>query len=367
MLRGGYYARVSSDQQEDNYSIPTQVAANEQKLAALGAEIGDERFRYVETFTGERLDWRVVLQGLLRDVRTGMLDVLVVYDGDRFARDGVDRLLLRRECEKHGCRVVYVLNDPGEGEYAEIIDYVGGWGSKRELAQIKERIGRGKRARLADGKPLLGGYPRFGYDWNDERDGFVIHERTAEIVRYIYSLAALGSAARGIARALNNERVITPSSLYVERHPKTKRHVALTWSDKAVRDIIRDPIYKGQYTAKSFRCHRRPENGKWTTRATDPSERLVLAGVAPAIVEEEIWEAANGHLDRQQVLSPRNSKNPEAFLLRGGYARCGYCGNTATARTTGGGLRYMCNQLNADRHVCPRWSIAAEIIDGQVW
>jgi hypothetical protein len=63
-----------------------------------------------------------------------------------------------------------------------------------------------------------------------------------------------------------------------------------------------------------------------------PERTLLPDGVVPPIVDAALFRAAGETLQRNRNSEgPRRSSNPQAHLLRNGYARCGQCGAALTA------------------------------------
>jgi site-specific DNA recombinase len=76
------------------------------------------------------------------------------------------------------------------------------------------------------------------------------------------------------------------------------------------------------------------------------------------------------HLNQQQAT--RNNQHPERALLRGGIARCGYCGYALypnSRQSPYGVLRtvYMCSHRHRTHPDCQAHSIAAHLLDNAVW
>jgi site-specific DNA recombinase len=92
---------------------------------------------------------------------------------------------------------------------------------------------------------------------------------------------------------------------------------------------------------------------------------VLFADVIPPLVSRELAAAAQAQLARNWTESIRNNRNPEAALLRGGFARCGYCGKTL--RVSGTNNTYQCNRSNQDRYGCPSFAITCHVLDAAVW
>ena len=108
MSRAITYTRVSSDDQGDNYSLPTQLAAcrtyAEQHGMVIVAELSD-------IMTGSVLE-RPGLTKLRQIVGVGGCDVLIVYAQDRLTRSVAHMLLLRDELRAGGVALHAVGRGP---------------------------------------------------------------------------------------------------------------------------------------------------------------------------------------------------------------------------------------------------------------
>jgi site-specific DNA recombinase len=78
------------------------------------------------------------------------------------------------------------------------------------------------------------------------------------------------------------------------------------------------------------------------------------------IIEERLT------LNKQRA--SRNTKEPEAALLRGGYVRCGHCGRSMAVRPQKGGTyRYICVKGTSTNGRCRHRSISTRLLDAAVW
>src|SRR5690349_7150242 len=93
------YCRVSSDRQEDNYSLPSQEAACRAYAAAQGYHVAEV---YHEVFTGAALWERPQLTALRERVRAGAVGVVIAYAVDRLSRNQAHLFILVDEWERHG-------------------------------------------------------------------------------------------------------------------------------------------------------------------------------------------------------------------------------------------------------------------------
>src|SRR5215217_7319371 len=117
-MRAAIYARVSTERQERQQTIGSQVSALRNWAAAGGHALAEAHVFQDEGFSGSRLD-RPALDALRDAVRDAAVDVVAVFSPDRLARKYAYQVLLMEEFRRAGCEVVF-LHRPchARGEYA---------------------------------------------------------------------------------------------------------------------------------------------------------------------------------------------------------------------------------------------------------
>ena len=70
-----------------------------------------------------------------------------------------------------------------------------------ERAKIRERTQRGRRARVASGKPIAGPRPAYGYVWNADKSRYLLDRRPRPVVRLIFDWALDGRDSAGHRRS----------------------------------------------------------------------------------------------------------------------------------------------------------------------
>src|SRR5215212_5060966 len=156
------YTRVSSQAQEDNTSLGTQEAACRAWAAERSLAIAS--VAHDVWSGGDR--HRPALDDLLDRLVPG--DVLLSYDLDRLSRVGqVDTAVIIDRIESAGASVAFVTLDFEQSETGALLRNVRAFAAALEREKITERTQRGKRARVASGKPLAGSKPPYGLAWAD--------------------------------------------------------------------------------------------------------------------------------------------------------------------------------------------------------
>ena len=107
-------------------------------------------------------------------VAAGGVSAVLAQDRDRFSREPAYLYLLREEFTAYGTRI-QSLNDRGddspEGQLTDgILDQL----AKFERAKTTERTRRGKLRKAREGKVVGTAPPRYGFRYNEARNGLVV-------------------------------------------------------------------------------------------------------------------------------------------------------------------------------------------------
>jgi hypothetical protein len=186
----------------------------------------------------------------------------------------------------------------------------------------------------------------------ENKHKLIIEERSAELVRYIFSLAAGGLGTGKIASRLNTERVptirehwhmVNPDVTWDWRYtPSTG--TTPTWRSKAICDILTNKTYIGTFVGnksqtKSFKNRKivkLPE-----------SEWIEIPGIHPVLIDEETFNLAQRVLKIKQ--RENNQKHENIYV---GFLKCSDCGTGLSLKYTtaasGSIIRgFMCNRYRS--------------------
>jgi site-specific DNA recombinase len=146
--------------------------------------------------------------------------------------------LLRREFEEHGT-TIRALNDRGddtpEGELTDgILDQL----AKFERAKTAERTRRGKLRKAREGKLIAGHAPKYGFQYNENRTGYLVDETAIGVVRRIFEAVASGTPMWAVKAALEAEGIPAPGG-------------GRRWSQTTLREMIQSDSYK-PHTVEEF-------------------------------------------------------------------------------------------------------------------
>ncbi len=366
------YTRVSTDPQDKGYSPETQLQACRNYAERLGYAIVAE---LQDTHSGATpIAERPTGKELVAMLKRRDANAVIVYCVDRLSRDIVDLLAtvrdwIRSGVEVHTCDIGRIKSE------LDIVLVIKGWQGSDEREKIRERTSRGRNGKAQSGKVVGSGKPRYGYRYvyqemgSGKRTviGLAIVDAEAHIVKLIFRWYAYGNAvngykpmpALGIARRLSEMQTLSPDKRNIarERGP----HI---WSQTAVLRILQDEVYAGVYRYGKLIG----KNGRGGNRPT--GEQITVS--VPAIIDRDLWRAAQERRAYNKLMSQRNCKHE--YLLRG-MGTCGACqysflGDTRIVR----GKRYFYYHCSQNSHrfptletICRQKAVRAEVLECAVW
>lgn len=358
-LRAAIYVRVSSTHQErEGASLETQEAACRQFCMEKGWLIL-EPYVYRETHKRWLLHERPEMTKLREAARACAFDVVVCYCVDRLSSQDAHVYILDEEFNRVGIIMAFATEEFEQTAIGRFVRSAKVLAAAIEVEKIRERTVRGRIARVRSGKLIPGGKPLYGYQWPDERDhnGRLIRGRliedpeTAAVVQRIFRSLAQGMTLRAIAKSLTEENIPTPTKASTQ------------WQTSSIARMAHQPGYKGEAYGWGIR------KGGDQPQHFDSEKAIKLPdGTIPPLVDEMTWDAVQLVLSKNKERAVRNAKNPESALLRGGYAKCGYCGSPMYPRPRSNGrVDYVCKGTKSIPRVCPGPTIVAHILDQAVW
>lgn len=316
------YVRYSSDHQRAA-SIADQVAL----LSALATARGLPAPRVFEdaAISGTHTH-RPGLQALLAEAADGQIDVLLIEDLSRLARDLGDTDRLVKRLAFAGVRILAADGFDSANEFAGMHVGLRGIMDEHYIRDLARRTHRGQAGAIARGHHAGGrayGYrsePVPGSDGGPIGYRRIIEPAEAAIVRRIFERFAAGVSVYQLVRELNADRVPGPrggtwarSALY----PDPKRPGV---------GILGNPIYKGDVIWNRSRWIKAPGSATRTAIARPPTDWQVQHQPNLAIIEPSLWDAAQAQIHRHAGTPGRRGTG-----LLTGILRCATCGGTYVA------------------------------------
>ncbi|MCW2240959.1 site-specific DNA recombinase [Azospirillum canadense] len=365
-MRAAIYARVSTERQERQQTIDSQLTALRAWAGANDHDLSDRHVFRDEGYSGSRLD-RPGLDALRDAVRDGEVEIVAVLAPDRLARRYVYQALLLEEFRRAGCAVAFlnhaISDDPGD----QLLLQIQGAVAEYERALLGERFRRGKLQKARAGQ-FVGGRAPYGYRYLPRHEGapgrLVIDDAEADLVRLLYGwLTEERMSLRQILKRLN----------FGPWFPRCGRR---PWSPSTVHHILSDPVYTGtaysnryEYVPATKPRTRKPSYSGVGCRRLRPKEEWIPIAV-PALIDQETWDRAQAQLARNATLSFRNNTK-HTYLLRC-LLTCSACGLTMFGTVRPGGRRYYrCAGKDwletARAQPCPRACVNADDLERAVW
>jgi DNA invertase Pin-like site-specific DNA recombinase len=360
----GSYLRISQeDGHDESCSITNQRAMIRAYIAASDEFAGARVADYIDDgLSGSRAD-RDAYRRLLKDVRRGAVDCIIVKDLSRIGRDmlEVDDLLMNY-LVMWGVRFVSV-ND-GYDSFTHPL-------SNLELAVINlanQHYNRdlavksmsAKLVKMKRGETLS--MPPFGYKKSEtEKNRLVIDPEAADCVRLIFSLACEGRRTTEIAQILNAQGAPSPSVYKISHGHKNIWTQRIDpdycfWTAGVIRKLIMNEVYLGKAVSNKFRV---TDPGTGHTEPRPAEEWIVVPGAHEAVVSEADFRRAQTILPKQKFYG-----NPEHVF--GNKVKCPTCGHAMT-RYTRQNPRFKCGSAKfTDHYGCREFSILQSDIEKTV-
>lgn len=280
-MRVGIYVRVSTeDQAKEGFSIPAQL----QRLRAFCESQGwDVKTEYVEDgWSAKDLD-RPKMKQLLKDIKKGDIDIILVYRLDRLTRSVLDLYLLLKTFDQYNVAFrsateVYDTSTAMGRLFITLVAALAQW----ERENLAERVKFGIEQMIDDGKKP-GGHSPYGYKFDKDFDCKIIDDE-AKTVQMIYQLYCDGFGYRSIADRLNDLGI--------------KPRIAKLWNHNSIRDILMNDMYIGTY--------------RWGSK--------VRTNNHTPIVSEILFKKAQKTIEGRTLSRERVGK----FILTG-ILKCGHC------------------------------------------
>ena len=315
------YCRLSRD--DGNISESDSIQNQEMMLSRYANENG---FQIIDIYKDD--GWsgtsfqRPDFTRMMGDLRTKKADTVIVKDFSRFGREHIQADLYREiEFPQMGVRLIAV----GDNYDSAAVDR-----SSNSMAQIKGLFNEWFAAETSEkvrhvlrSKKEAGQYVSkvpYGYIRNPhDRHKLIIDDEAAAIVRRIFDMMIAGEGYGRIAKALANEKILTPTA-YIDGAKRSDHHTCYDWYYSTARTILNNRTYlghtvQGRYTSVSFKVKKAvkvPENQWiWVENTHEP------------IISQMLWDMAQGIMNKRK----RSVKNGEPHIFAG-LLRCSDCGNT---------------------------------------
>jgi site-specific DNA recombinase len=364
MTKAALYARVSTDAQQKEGTIASQLVELRRQISAAGHVLVRE---YIDDgFSGTLLD-RPALNQMRADLKTDVFDTIYFLAADRIAREVEYQRIIVGELLKHGKQITingkdYEQNPENKltltmlGAFAEarVVAYqtiiieellkcgkqiiikgqnyadnpenkftlqMLGAVAEYEHAKIIERTTRGRLHRLRQGELTSTGHRIFGYDYVRKTPtapcALVINEDQAAVVRSVFEMFASGRYGLvTICRHLEERGILT-------------RMGKSLWDNDRIKAMLKNETYAGtRYFNQTTATKDAIREGKKLIHGRVRRDRTEWIPVkVPAIVSRELFDTVQERLARHNERYCR----PQTRYLLSGLIQCGCCGSRGSS------------------------------------
>ena len=292
-IRVTYYARVSTDKDEQLHSLSAQVRYYTEYIQR------NPQWVFVDGYVDEGISGTTVgkrenFLRMVKDAEAGHFDFIVTKEISRFSRNTLDSIKYTQDLLRYGVGVLFESDNintlmPDAELRLTIMSSI----AQDEVRKISERVKFGFKRAIENGV-VLGNNKIWGYE---KKNGhLVINDEEAEVVRIIFNLYA-------------NERVGIRT---IAQHLSSlgyKNTRGNDFSFSTIRGILSNPKYKGYY------CGRKSSKVDYRTKdikVFDPDDWVMYKDesgqIVPAIVSEDLWDKANLILEKRSIKQSAEDK-----------------------------------------------------------
>ena len=300
-LKVAYYARVSTEKEEQINSLENQVAFFEDYIRK------NSNWTFIKGYIDEGISGTTSLKRenfmkMIEDGKNKKFDLIVAKEVSRFSRDTIDSLLYTRKLLEYDV-CVYFLSDnivtaSNDGELRlTIMSSM----AQDEVRKISERTKFGFKRALEKGT-VLGTDNIWGY--KKEKGKLVIDKEEAPLIKNIFETYA------------NDSKIgLKKLSMELKKQGYYNRN-GNPIHQNTLKRIIQNPKYKGYYTGGlstvvDYRSKKRNFNNPTEWKVYKDYEKV------PPIVTEELWEKANQKLLSRSKSASLYQKHQTQYVLSG--------------------------------------------------
>ena len=352
-MRVTFYARVSSEKDEQLNSLDNQIAYYTNLIK------DNKNWEYISGYIDEGLSGistakRDNFHRMINDAKSGKFDLVITKEISRFARNTLDSIKYTRDLLSYGVGVFFQNDNINTlDEDSELRLTIMSGIAQDELRKLSSRIKFGHQQAIKN-NVVLGNSRIFGYDKKDKK--LVINEEEAKMVRELFELYSTDQYSMKQIEDLFWQKG------YRNRNGNKIAHSTMS-------NTISNPKYKGYYVGNKVKVvdmftkkqHFLPPE-EWVMFKDETGE------IVPAIVSEELWEQANKVLQKRSkdVKNKQNLCNHGNLLT--GKLFCSHCGTSYYRRESkdrqgNKNSKWVCSgKIKNGADSCPSFSIYEEEI-----
>ncbi len=352
-LRVTYYARVSSESDEQLNSLGNQIGYYEDFIRKNAA------WEFVSGYIDEGLSGistkrRENFNRMIDDAEEGKFDLIITKEISRFARNTLDSIQFTRRLLNAGVGVFFQNDNINTfDEDSELRLSIMSSIAQDELRKLSSRVKFGHQQAIKQ-SVVLGNNRIFGY--KKDKGRLVIDDEQAQMVRELFEMYATGEYS------MKQLEKIFWDKGYRNYNGNKIAHSTMS-------GMIANPKYKGYYVGNKVKV---VDMFTKKQKFLPPDEWVMFKDesgeIVPEIVSEELWERANDVLrKRSEDVKNRQGICNHANLLTG-KLYCTHCGTPYYRRDSvdkkgNKNSKWVCSgKIKGGRENCPSFAIYEEEI-----
>ena len=350
-LRVTYYARVSSESDEQLNSLGNQITYYEDLIRK------NKAWTFIPGYIDEGLSGistkkRESFNRMIDDAGADKFDLVITKEISRFARNTLDSIQFTRQLLPSGVGVFFQNDnintfDEGSELRLSIMSSI----AQDELRKLSSRVKFGHQQAIKQ-NVVLGNDRIFGYRKENKR--LVIDEGQSAMVRELFELYATNQYS------MKQIETIFWDKGYRNLNGNKIAHSTMS-------NMISNPKYKGYYVGNKVRV---VDMFTKKQKFLPPEEWVMFKDetgeIVPAIVSEELWDRANAVLKKrsEDVKARQGICNHDNLLT--GKLFCTHCGapyyrRESKDRQGNKNSKWVCSgKIKAGADSCPSFAIYEE-------
>ena len=320
-------------------------------------------------YSGTNYD-RPGFQQMLSEIEAGKVVVVLTKDLSRLGRNSsLTGLYINFTFPKYSVRYIAINDhfdtiDPNSTD--NDVAGIKNWFNEFFAKDTSRKIRAVQKAKGERGVPLTTNVP-FGYRKDPEdRTKWIVDEAAALVVKRIFKLCMEGRGPMQIAKLLQAEKVLNPTS-YKRREgiksPSPETADPYHWNTNTVVHILERREYTG--CTVNFKTY---TNSIWDKkqRETPTEKQAVFYNTHPAIIEQEVFDKV------QQIRKQRHRRTKTGkSSLFSGMVYCADCGAKMRYCTTNYFEKrqdhFVCANYRSNTGSCSAHFIRAVVLEELVW